>query len=199
MEDKVNITPQLLAARWSRAGALFNAPPAADSPDLEALLLDTARHAHGNSRLYTMAASWLASNDMLILPERLRALIRDELEPRFQPAMGLILDTARGCSGSHRLDAAISACSPAATPEPFFDAERTNPVLRKLAERHASPLSRKWNLWAGEFKLKSDAIKTLASILLDNPIYQDRLSEAGTLALPNAHDLRPARQAARAS
>lgn len=158
-----------LPALWARAGAMFMACPAPTSPDLERLLLDTARQASNNSRLFIMAASWLAMYGQKVCATRLARLIREELEGEFRPIMGLLLDTARQESGTSCFDAAIAACSPAPEPKPLFEIEQRNPTLRRFAERHASTTSRKWNLWAPDFKPKYDAIRPEAWVNTENP------------------------------
>jgi hypothetical protein len=50
----------IVAAGWTRLGVMLNVTPARHTPDLERLILDTARIASSNSRLFLLAASWLA-------------------------------------------------------------------------------------------------------------------------------------------
>jgi|SRR6185312_12579351 len=164
-----------LASRWARAGAMFNAKPSSESPDLEELLVDTAKAARGDARLFTMAASWLAENSQLVNQRRLATLIRQCLAGKECAVMGFLLDTAAHCSQA-RFDEAISACEPAPRLEPVFDIYIRNPAIRRLAEKQASPLARKWNLLAPEIRLKPNAILTRARILANNPSYQKRIS-----------------------
>jgi len=49
-----------VASRWSRLGAMLNVKADEHTPDIERLLLDTARVASANSRLFILAASWLS-------------------------------------------------------------------------------------------------------------------------------------------
>jgi hypothetical protein len=165
----MNTSSPNLASQWTRAGALFNAQPAHNFPDLERLLLDTARAASGDSRLYIMAASWLTLHSNLISDSRLAQLIREELEPDYLAAMGLLLDTAREFKSANRFDASIAACSPAPTPQPLFEAERMNPTLQRIAEHRASETSRRWNCWASTFQPKLNAIQSTDWILKANP------------------------------
>jgi hypothetical protein len=44
-----------VAARWVRLGVLLNVKAADQAPDVERLLLDTARVASANSRLFILA------------------------------------------------------------------------------------------------------------------------------------------------
>ncbi len=163
-EDDQNLT-----SRWAQAGAMFLIYPASTPLDFEQLLLDTARHISGNSRLFIMAASWLAKYGGRISVPRLAHMIEFKLEPEFKPVIGLLLDQARQFSGDTSFDRAISLCTPAGEARPLFEIERRNATLRKLAERHAPKLSRKWNLWAADFTPRFDAIRPEAWMASKNP------------------------------
>jgi hypothetical protein len=178
-----------LAALWARAGAMFMATPSPTSPDLERLLLDTARQAAENSRLFIVAASWLAKYGEKVQPLRLAELILNELEPEYSPVMGLLLDIAQRQSGKFTFAAAIAACKPADEPRPLFAIERGNATLRRLSERHASTLSRIWGVWAPEFKPKYDAIRPETWVDAENPMFGRtgwRLGERDRLVLEEA-------------
>ena len=59
---------------WTRLGITFASPASPHSPDLERLLLDTARHMAGNPRLFTMAATWLGTYGRWVAHGRLAYL-----------------------------------------------------------------------------------------------------------------------------
>jgi hypothetical protein len=80
-----------LASQWARAGAMFSADPAPASPDLEQLLLDTARTGRADPRMFIMAATWLARYGDMISSTRLARLIEKELEPEHRPTLGKCL------------------------------------------------------------------------------------------------------------
>jgi hypothetical protein len=172
-----------VAARWTRLGAMLNVKAASRTPDIERLLLDTARVCRANSRLFVLAASWLAFYGDYVARHRLANLIRRELEAEFRPALGLLLDWARenGVTNGSRFNLAIKACTPAATSEPLFDVERRTAVLARLAEQRASPLSRKWGLWASEFEVRTDAIRPAEWIAEHNPTLVERALTGGDL------------------
>jgi hypothetical protein len=161
-----------LSRLWARAGAMFASTPADVSPNLESLLLDTARHASENPRLFFMAAAWLSKYGNAVREDRLASKIRDELELRFKPVMGVLLECAANLSGG-RLDfrKAIAECSPAPEAQPLFDIERQNPTLWKLAERRASDISRKWNVWVPNFEPKYNAIRPEEWVASNNPSF----------------------------
>ena len=172
-----------LITRWSRAGAGFNVSPAKQSPDLERLLLDTARQARGDSRVFIMAASWLARYATLVAKHRLRMLIVHELEPVHRPVLGLLLDVIRHTIKTDRFNAAIQACA-ASIPnaaEPLFEIESRSETLRRIARSRAMALSLKWNLWLADFQMKEDAIRPPLWVMQNNPAYIDRAEFKGDL------------------
>ncbi len=170
-----------LHARWTRAGVLFNTAQAAQSPDLERLLIDTSKAARDDARLFIMAATWLCRYSTLIAKHRLKRLILDELPAGDRAPLGLLLDTARQQTGEDRFSAALAECSPAPAAQPFFSIERSNPALARLAKRRASDLSRRWNLWMPAFEAKYDALRPATWIVNQNPAYAKRADFRGDL------------------
>jgi hypothetical protein len=160
-----------VAARWTRLGAMLNVQAAETTPDIERLLLDTARVSSANIRLFMLAATWLASCGEYIAQHRLVRLIRDELESEHRPVLGLLLDWAkhRGGSNSARFDLAIDACRTANHSRPLSDIEFSNAVFARLAEKRASSLSRKWGRWISDFEPKKEALRPVAWIAEHNP------------------------------
>ncbi len=172
-----------VASRWARLGAMLNVPAAPSTPDLERLLLDTARVVSSNSRLFILAATWLAAYGDYVAKHRLARLIRDELEAEHLPVMGLLLDSARQHSGSggSRFNLAIDACKTAADARPLFDVERRSAPLSRLAEQRASTLSRKWGRWMADFDLKRDALRPEEWVAEQNPALRVRALTGGDL------------------
>jgi hypothetical protein len=175
-----------LIARWARAGAGFNVPPAPSSeqsPDLERLLLETARQARGDSRVFIMAASWLARYATLIAKHRLRAMIVHELEPSHRAALGLLLDIVHHKLKTDRFNGAIRACADSipSVGEPLFDVESRSEVLRRIARDRAMQISLRWNRWVADFEFKEDAIRPPLWVMQQNPEYVDRAEFKGDL------------------
>lgn len=165
----LNASPSNLPSLWARTGAMFNVHPADSSPDLEILVIETARHLGENPRLFIMAATWLSLYGDLISSDRLGKLIEEEHDQNLSAVLGLLLDEVKAISGSGHFDEVIAKCRPATEPRPLFEISNRNPTLRKLAERHASPLSKKWNLWADPFEPKYNAIRPKSWIAAMNP------------------------------
>ncbi|HEV8290649.1 MAG TPA: hypothetical protein VGP94_01940 [Tepidisphaeraceae bacterium] len=172
-----------VAARWSRLGAMLNVPAAARTPDIERLLLDTARVASANVRLFILAASWLAQYGDYVAKHRLARLIGEELEPQYRSTLGLMLEWAkhRGDSNRARFNLAIDACGSAIDHRPLLDVERRNPVLVSLAEKRASLISRKWGRWVADFEVKNDGLRPAAWIAEHNPALLERALTGGDL------------------
>ena len=170
-----------LIAQWTRLGAAFGARPAKESPDLERLLLNTARLAPQNARVFILAATWLCKYGDLVARHRLKRLVADELDPEYRPVLGLLLAIVRQETRTTHFNAVILECSPADEPKPLFEIERRNDKLRRLAERHASPISREWNLWTRSFGPKEEALRPVRWILKRNPGYRSRADLKGGL------------------
>lgn len=181
-----------LTSRWVRLGALFNTAPARRTPDLERLLLDTARSAHRNIRLFIMAGTWLLGYSDYLAKRRLAALVREELEPEFQPVLGLLLETVQEISGDDRVRArfrdAIAECRPAEIAKPLLDVNKRNPALRELSQQRASSLSRKWGRWLADFQPKFKALRPLHWIAEHNPSLAIRALTGGDLVASIAAD-----------
>ena len=71
---------------------MLNVRAASGTPDLERLLLDTARAAGSEILSFTLAVTWLAAYGELVARHRLANLIRNQLEMSHQPAMGILLE-----------------------------------------------------------------------------------------------------------
>ena len=172
-----------LARDWARLGAMFNVAPAARTPDLERLLLRTARLAGNNAPQWVMAITWLAAYGELVARQRLARLAREELEAAHQPALGLMLETVVQLAPRHecRFRAAIAACAPAAHPGPLLDIDRRNAALASLAEREATALSKHWGVWFGPVALKSDALRPAEWVAAHNPALALRALTGGDL------------------
>ena len=170
-------------ARWVRLGVMLNVAPAKTTPDMELLLLDTARAASGHARLFILAASWLALYGEYVARHRLARLIRDELEPQYRPTMGMLLDWTQSHGGGHscRFNQAVAACGRPTNARPLLDIDSASPELARLAEGEASPLSRKWGRWFAPFDLKDDAIRPVRWIAAKNPALAVRALTGGDL------------------
>jgi hypothetical protein len=154
---------------WTRIGAGFGADPSPETPDLERLVLETARRAPGMARLFTMAATWLHRYGDLIAKHRLHRLIRDELEHEHRATLGLLLDIAQQGTRPAQFASIIRELSPASEPRPLFDIERASAKLAERARRRSSLISARWGLWCEEIELKDDALRPAAWVMGRNP------------------------------
>jgi hypothetical protein len=178
----------ILIRCWASLGAGFDAGPidaARAEIDLERLLLDTARHATDDARLFIMSATWLHRYGDLVAKHRLKRLIRDELgsaeDAEHRAGLGLLLDIAQ--HGSHPLEfqTVIKHLQPAPDPHPLFASARSNAKLADLANRKASPISRRWNLWCDAFDFKDDALRPAAWMMARHPGLRTRADFRGDL------------------
>lgn len=169
-----------IESRWARLGILYNAEPFDESPDIERLLLDTARELPANPRLYPLVVTWLVKHGFFVARHRLKHLITAELEIEHQPALGLLLHEAILHGAPAELCIACDACQSCGTPRPLFE-EYSHPALTKIAESNASDVSSLWGLWAPATTLKFDAIRPSKWILTNNSSAYDRIVRRGDL------------------
>jgi hypothetical protein len=192
MSSRARSTQREIAGDWARLGVLFNAAPAARTPDLERLLLRTAREAPRNSRLLILAATWLLGYGEYVAKRRLAVMARDELAAEDRPVMGLMLEWVRGQSArhQHRFDEVIAQCPPARQAGPLLDICRGNRALRGLAEAQASALSRRWGRWMEDFAPRWTAIRPAEWVARHNPSLAIRALCGGDLVATIAADAR---------
>lgn len=172
-----------VASCWARLGAMLNVRPARTTPDIERLLLDTARVASAHSRVFILAATWLAHYGDYVAKHRLARLIRDELETEYRPVLGLLLEWAKehGAANGFRFNLAIAACGAPSDAHPLFDVERRNALFTRLAEQRASTLSKKWGRWLAEFEPKLDALRPPEWVAQMNRALHERALTGGDL------------------
>ncbi len=174
------MTPSMIQ-QWTSLGAGFNTAPSSGAIDLERLLLRTAQAAPESARLFTMAASWLNRYAETVARHRLIRLIEDELDPRHHAALGLLLDIAQQGHFPPRFKSITDRLAPAIDPHPLFAVERKTLSLRKRAERRATDLSRRWNLWCGPIELKPDAIRPPSLLFTRHPELRTQADFRGDL------------------
>jgi hypothetical protein len=172
-----------VAYRWAKLGVMLNVLPAENTPDIERLLLDTARAAPANSRLFILTAGWLALYGDFVARHRLARLILEDLEPEHRPTLGFLLEwvKAHSADSDHHFNQSIDACGSAIDARPLLDVDRRNPALSRLAEEEASPLSRKWGRWMEDFELKTRALRPAHWIAEQNPSLRERALTGGDL------------------
>lgn len=168
-------------ARWTRAGVLFGGRKSRQSPDLERLLLDTARWAPDNARLFNHAVSWLSQYDNFVARHRLKRLVTETLEPEARPVLGLLLDLAIKHGASRELNIAADQCGSADEPRPLFRVHAASKTRRHLAEQTSCPEAKRRGLWAPNVEVKTDVLRPASWIIRQNPGFRDRAIRKGDL------------------
>lgn len=166
---------------WVQVGILFGCEPSGNSPDLERLLLNTARQCHRNARLLPLAVTWLVQYGQFIARHRLKRLVLDELEPEFQAVLGLIIEEAVEHGATRDLLIVSEVCEPLALAQPLAAVQRDSEPLSRISERRASDRSRRWGVWASPVVLKEDAVRPVTWLLLHNPEFRERIIRKGDL------------------
>lgn len=166
---------------WVRLGVLLNCEPSDETPDLERLLLDTARRCPNNARLFPLTVTWLVSFDQYVARHRLRRLVIEELEPEYQAQLGLLIETAVEQGATRDLLIVSEVCQRASNPHPLHVVQQESEVLRQIAFKNATALSRQWGVWAPAVVLKRDAVRPVTWLLHHNPDYRERIVRKGDL------------------
>lgn len=166
---------------WVQLGVLLGCEPSGTTPDLERLLLDTARRCPKNARLLPLTVTWLALYGQFVARHRLKRLVLDELEPEAQAALALLIEEAVEHGATRDLLLVSQVCQPRIDPRPLSAAQRANTAFERIAERHASQLSRHWGLWVPSVTLKLDAVRPVTWLLSRNPQWRDRIIRKGDL------------------
>ncbi|MFG0313157.1 MAG: hypothetical protein ACF8LL_03095, partial [Phycisphaerales bacterium] len=149
-------------------------------PDIERLILDTARELPSNPRLFPLVITWLVEHGFFVARHRLKHLATTELESEHKPVLGLLLDEAIDHGAPAELRIVRDICTPHTTSRPLFDAYR-DPSLADIAKSTASETSKWWGVWAPPAELKRDAIRPSRWILDHNPHAFDRIVRRGDL------------------
>ncbi len=168
-------------SRWTRLGVLFGSRPARTSPDIERLLLDTARLAPSNARLFYLAVTWLSQYGNFVVRHRLKRLVETQLAHLHQPTLAALLGLAVKHGASKELQIAAEACHAAGEAGPLFEVHHQSRVLADLARRSACPEGLRWNLWLPDEPPKLDALRPAHWVIKHNPSYIDRIVRRGDL------------------
>lgn len=171
----------ILERQWAQIGVLFGCEPSGSTPDLERLLLDTARKCPENARLLPLAVTWLVLYGQFVARHRLKRLALDELEAEARAVLGLLIEAAVERGGTRDLLIVSEVCGPRASPVPLSKVQRGRPALERIAERRASELSRRWGIWAPPVALREDAVRPALWLLTQNPEYRERIIRKGDL------------------
>lgn len=169
-----------LEARWVRLGVLLNVKPARATPDVERLLLDTAKACPFNPRLFVLAVTWLRAFGVYVAAHRLKKLAADDLGPDDQATLGLIIDTAADHGGAKYLRRTVTdSLSCAQSPGPLFELDRGE--LAGLVKTEATGTSLRWGRWVQPVTLKPDALRPPAWVIEKNPSLSWRAAHKGGL------------------
>lgn len=177
----MNTSHRKIELFWARLGILFNCAPLPRAPDIERLLLETARQLPSNARLFPLVVTWLAKFGVCVAKHRLRGLALRELELVHRPALGLLLESAIELGAPRDLAIVCEVCRPATEPRPLFDVYREAPSLAALAHKNASDVSARWGLWTPPIDLQADALRNTSWLLARNPELRPRFIRKGDL------------------
>jgi hypothetical protein len=166
---------------WSKLGIAFNVKAAENTPDIECLLVDTARVLPENARLFPVVVSWLCRNYRLVCRHRLAGLAARIDESATSAALGLVLDVVKLKTGIDHFNIVIKKCSPLDVPKPLFAVDRSSKAFAEIAEAGSSDIGLKWGLWCEDVQLKDDVIRPAGWIMMENSQLRNRAVFNGNL------------------
>ena len=175
-----------ILADWARLGVGFGHEMGDQTPDVERLILATAKHRCRHARLLLAAITWLSRYGSLVAEHRLLSLAESaELNEEEEARLGLMLEFSLSQARLHdrrrNLERTARWCRPVDPPRPLFEADRANQVLARRAERRACGLSREWGLWTEKLEAKLDTLRPARWIHATNPALAFRADFRGDL------------------
>ena len=174
-------SPEETIGVWAALGIGFDVLPRGHNPDLERLLLSTARQLPALPRLLPTVVTWLRIYGDAVACHRLRRLVAEELEPGDRPVLGLLLTLADDGVRPARFATVLRGLRPCATPRPLFSVECATPSLVARARRRASPDSLRWGLWTEPLEPRPDVMLPAHAVLARNPRLRVALDLRGDL------------------
>lgn len=175
---------------WARVGVLFGCEPSRRTPDLERLLINTARKCPDNARLLPLAVTWLVEYGQFVARHRLKRLVQTELEPEPQAILGLLIEEAVRHGATRELLIVSEECFPLSPAVPLSRVQRDQASLAHVSERRASDVSQKWGVWTPPVELKPDAVRPVSWLLDQNTEYRERVIRKGDLRVSIIETLR---------
>lgn len=167
--------------QWSRAGILFGSQPSQQPPDLERLLLDTARHAARSARLFALVVTWLSQYDRFVARHRLKSLIKRELQVEYRPVLGFLLDLAIKHGATPTLNTAAKVCGAFDRLHPLFNIHQGSLAREQMAQANACLEAKRRGLLAPDVEIRLDTLRPASWIIQQNPQWMDRAIRKGDL------------------
>ena len=175
--------------KWARLGIGFNVEPARKTPDLEQLLVATAKVCPRNARLFILVATWLKKFGIYVAAHRIKGLATSQLDSDDQATLAILLGTAVEHGAPKLLrKIVVGELAQATTPGPLFEVDRG--PLSDLIEADATETSKHYGRWVQPIELKPGALRTPQWVLKKNPSLSWRAAHKGDLRCSVAETLR---------
>ncbi|MCA9272842.1 MAG: hypothetical protein KDA31_07340 [Phycisphaerales bacterium] len=175
---------------WAEVGVRTGGAPSGRTPDLERLLVETARHAPEDARLLQCGATWLVTFGQFVARRRLLRLVTDELNPEIQAILGLAIDEAMQRGAPLELRSLRDTWRPLGDPVPLLYAQREQRALWANAEQNASDHSRHWGVYAPPIEFRPDDVRPPGWLVSRHPSYRDRIVRRGDVRASIIESLR---------
>jgi len=133
-----------IESQWVRLGFGLNSGTSDFTPDVESLIVSSARCFRENSRLTELVVSWLARNGDYVAKHRLKGRISQLTDVVEKATLGLVIESAIELGASPDFACTVVSCELLAVPQAISLTDEHTPYFRVLAEETARDLSRKW-------------------------------------------------------
>ena len=180
-ELKMGILIEPIEGRWARLGLRIAHAPAAATPDIERLFIDTCGLLPHKPHMLPGLVTWIALYGNFIARHRLRRLVQACVSPEAKAAAGLIAELAIAVGGPQDLAMTIESCLPIKPGKPLAVAHRSDQAMMKMSEAYAADLSVKWGLWTAECEADPRYVMPVQWILTRNPGMRERVVRKGDL------------------
>jgi hypothetical protein len=159
---------------------LFAATAPAFDGDLERLLCRTATELGAHPRLVPLVATWLSVYGHAVARHRLSAFVK-ALSFDAAATLAFLLEEAVALGGPSELREVTKRVAVLAQPRPLLDIHRVDGALHALAERTASPTSRRWGVWHPPIQARPDAVRPASWVNARVSGLHERLLRRGDL------------------
>lgn len=175
----------VVVGEWRDAGVMYDGPiPSArraHAIDVERLILRTTRLMTHMARLFNTTATWLHAYGDTVAEHRLRRLIAAELDPRLEPALGALLDTAQEKQHPREFGSVVASLRPAKEPHSLFAVVRANSRLTEFASARTGAIGERWRVYLMDEPLRPKILRPASWIMARHPDFVLRADFKGDL------------------
>ena len=168
-------------SKWRKLGTSFNVEPCKETPNIENLIILSARYIPEFSRLLPMLEAWLSKYEVLVCRHHLARMVSQLQDQKSSAILGYLFSRLRAKTESKHFNIVIKQCKPLFQPEPLFHVDQKNDKTKAFAERFSEPEAIEWGLWASHERPYESAIMDSTWLMKENPTLHYRALFSGKL------------------